>query len=169
MVKAALFWGTCTLCTVCVSAGCNSSEPTQDELLEALHGATSVEVAALIDDTAGEIDAGPGTGEQFHGHPLASDFVDLTGQSKDEVLQILSSADSYMGTPNACHDRDIAMRVVASDNRQIDVTIGLVCNNIGFLVEGESEGKYLNEEELQRLTDLAHEAVPEIDVDQARD
>jgi ribonuclease PH len=74
-----------------------------------------------------------------------------------------------MGTPNACHDRDIAMRLVDSDDRQIDVTIGLVCNNVGFLVEGDSEGKYLNEEELQRLADLAHEAVPEIDADQARD
>lgn len=158
--------GWCLGLCLLASVGCDDSPepaPADDALTSALVDADRVLVAALV-----ELRESPDAGAVDGSVPddnarLSSDFVELSEDQAREVLDILSAPDSYMSTPNACVDRDIAFRIFEGDERRVDVSIGLVCNNIGFWFDGHYEARSLNYPEKYRLGELAHEAIPEIE------
>lgn len=146
--------------------GCSDTQeqtPADDALANVLADADRVFVAALVEfgesPDAGGVDASvPDDNAQ-----LSSEFVEFDEAQAREVLDILSASDSYMSYPNGCVDRDIAFRIFEGDERRVDVSIGLVCNNVGFWFDGRSEARSLNYPQKDRLAELAHEAVPEIE------
>jgi hypothetical protein len=146
--------------------GCEDAQepaPADDALASALADADRVFVAALVEFRESS-DAGAVDGSVPDDNArLISDFVELDAVKAREVLDILAAPDSYMQYPNACVDRDIAFRILEGDERRVEVSIGLVCNNVGFWFNGQREWRSLNYPQKYRLGELAHEAVPAIE------
>lgn len=132
---------------------------------DALMGAMGVEVAALVDaiehpDASGFVSDG---GVQFHDVNLASEFVAATPAVAQEIVALLAARGSYMDNANACFNEHVALRVGTPDGA-VDFIVGIDCWNVSaFLPEGV-QYNYLNPGDLERLAQLAHDTVPQIDV-----
>lgn len=132
---------------------------------QALVGATRVEVAALVDaietpDAAGlAIDGGA----QFHELYLASEFVAAAPTVAEEIVQLLADRQSYMDTANACFDKHLALRI-STPAGDVDFIVGIDCWNLSAVFPDGDYAGYLQPAALERLAQLAHDTVPEVDI-----
>jgi hypothetical protein len=164
-MRLALIWVLGVGALVFACGGDDEEAPAVDAALAEIGKAQSIQFAALFDDSYGAaFDAGSadaGVPRMFHGAKLMSGFIEIPMDRMAEITQVLASPDSYMPSPNACFDRDLAVRVV-TPRRVYEISMGLTCANVSF--DGRTE--YMYDQPLFRIAALAHELIPYVDANQ---
>jgi hypothetical protein len=150
---------------VALACGGEEEAPAVDEALAEIGKAQSIQFAALFDDSSGaQLDAGgadAGVPRMFHGATLMSGFIEIPMDRLAEITQAFASPGNYMPSPNACFDRDLAVRVV-TPRRVYEISMGLTCANVSF--DGRTE--YMYDQPLFRIAALAQELIPYVDARQ---